>query len=128
MRRPIPLQKRSNSNRRSAAGIRVTTCEGSATFRVQGSDVRTWSTFTDLSHSGCYVELKATLPAGAIIDLELELNGVRAQLKGRGARELPVSRDGRRLPGDDDGASDADPGDDRVDPSCTCSEVSRGGA
>jgi hypothetical protein len=57
-------------------------CEGSATFRTQGSDVRTWGTFTDLSLGGCYVELKATFPAGAVIDLELELNGVRAQLKG----------------------------------------------
>jgi PilZ domain len=57
-------------------------CEGSATFRTQGSDVRTWGTFTDLSLGGCYVELKATFPVGAIIDLELELNGVRAQLKG----------------------------------------------
>jgi hypothetical protein len=57
-------------------------CEGSATFRVEGTNVRTWGTFTDLSCSGCYVELKATFPAGAIIDLELELNGVRAQVKG----------------------------------------------
>jgi hypothetical protein len=57
-------------------------CEGSATFRVAGTNVRTWGTFTDLSCSGCYVELKATFPAGAIIDLELELNGVRAQVKG----------------------------------------------
>jgi PilZ domain-containing protein len=57
-------------------------CEGSATFRVEGTNVRTWGTFTDLSCSGCYVELKASFPAGAIIDLELELNGVRAQLKG----------------------------------------------
>lgn len=57
-------------------------CEGSATFRVEGTNVRTWGTFTDLSCSGCYVELKATFPAGAIIDLELELNGVRAQAKG----------------------------------------------
>jgi hypothetical protein len=57
-------------------------CEGSATFRVEGTNVRTWGTFTDLSCSGCYVELKATFPAGAILDLELELNGVRAQVKG----------------------------------------------
>src|SRR5262249_41522558 len=57
-------------------------CEGSATFRVQGSTVRTWGTFTDLSMSGCYVELKATFPVGAIIDLELELNGVRTQIEG----------------------------------------------
>ncbi len=57
-------------------------CEGSATFRVQGTDVRTWGTFTDLSIGGCYIELKATFPVGAIVDLELELNGVRAQVKG----------------------------------------------
>jgi len=57
-------------------------CEGSAAFRVRGSTVRTWGTFTDLSVSGCYVELKATFPVGAIIDLELELNGVRTQIKG----------------------------------------------
>jgi hypothetical protein len=57
-------------------------CEGSATFRVQGSTVRSWGTFTDLSSSGCYVELKATFPTGALIDLELELNGMRAQVTG----------------------------------------------
>jgi hypothetical protein len=57
-------------------------CEGSATFRVAGTNVRTWGTFTDLSCSGCYVELKATFPAGAMIDLELELNGMRAHVKG----------------------------------------------
>jgi hypothetical protein len=57
-------------------------CEGSATFRVQGGDVRTWGTFTDLSASGCYVELKATFPVGAILDLELELNGIRTLVKG----------------------------------------------
>jgi hypothetical protein len=57
-------------------------CEGSATFRVQGTDVRTWGTFTDLSISGCYIELKATFPVGAIVDMELELNGVRAEVRG----------------------------------------------
>jgi hypothetical protein len=57
-------------------------CEGSATLRVQGVNMRSWGTFTDLSISGCYVELKATFPMGALLDLELELNGVRAQVKG----------------------------------------------
>jgi hypothetical protein len=57
-------------------------CEGSATFRVRGGNMRSWGTFTDLSISGCYVELKATFPLGALLDLELELNGVRAQVKG----------------------------------------------
>ena len=57
-------------------------CEGSATFRVQGNNVRSWGTFTDLSAGGCYIELKATFPVGARIDLELELNGIRAQVTG----------------------------------------------
>src|ERR1700675_2278545 len=57
-------------------------CEGSAEFRTEGSDVRTWGTFTDLSLGGCYVEMKATFPVGAIVDLSLDLNDVRVQVKG----------------------------------------------
>ena len=57
-------------------------CEGSAEFRADGSDVRTWGTFTDLSVSGCYIELTATYPVGAIVNLALELNGMRVELKG----------------------------------------------
>jgi|SRR5215469_4876734 len=57
-------------------------CAGSAQFRVQGSDVRTWGTLTDISQGGCYVELMATFPVGANVDLELELNGIRADMKG----------------------------------------------
>src|SRR5215470_13537823 len=49
-------------------------CEGSAAFRVRGSTVRTWGTFTDLSVSGCYVELKATFPVGAAIDPQPEIH------------------------------------------------------
>jgi len=57
-------------------------CAGSAQFRLQGSDVRTWGTLTDISQHGCYVELMATFPVGANVDLELELNGIRADVKG----------------------------------------------
>jgi hypothetical protein len=57
-------------------------CAGSAQFRVQGSDIRTWGTLTDISQHGCYVELMATFPVGANVDLELELNGIRADVKG----------------------------------------------
>jgi PilZ domain-containing protein len=57
-------------------------CEGSAQFRVDGSDVHTWGTFTDLSLGGCYVELMATYPVGSVVDLLLELNGIRAHVKG----------------------------------------------
>jgi PilZ domain len=57
-------------------------CAGRAQFRVQGSEVRTWGTLTDISQHGCYVELMSTFPVGANVDLELELNGIRADVKG----------------------------------------------
>lgn len=57
-------------------------CEGSAEFRVGGTNVRTWGTFTDLSLNGCYVEMTATFPVGAMVDLGLELNGLRAEVRG----------------------------------------------
>lgn len=76
---PVGTEPADSSERRGNPRYK---CEGSATFRVQGSTVRSWGTFTDLSASGCYVELKATFPVGALIDLELELNGIRAQITG----------------------------------------------
>jgi hypothetical protein len=57
-------------------------CEGSAEFRVGGTDVRTWGTFTDLSVHGCYIEMTATFPVGAMVDLVLGLNGFRVSVKG----------------------------------------------
>lgn len=57
-------------------------CSGSAQFRVEGSDVHTWGTLTDISQHGCYVELMATFPVGANVDMQLELNGIRAHVKG----------------------------------------------
>ena len=57
-------------------------CEGSAQFRVNGSDVHTWGTFTDVSENGCYVEMTATYPVGGMVDLLLELNGIRAHVLG----------------------------------------------
>jgi hypothetical protein len=49
---------------------------------VEGIDVHTWGTVTDISQNGCYVELMATFPVGAIVDLQLELNEIRAHVKG----------------------------------------------
>lgn len=57
-------------------------CEGSAEFRVGGSDVRTWGTFTDLSLNGCDVEMTATFPVGSVVDLGLELKGIRVRASG----------------------------------------------
>jgi hypothetical protein len=57
-------------------------CEGSAEVREEGRDVRTWATFTDVSLHGCYVEAQATYPAGTILHLKLEVNGIRVEAKG----------------------------------------------
>jgi len=57
-------------------------CEGSAELRSDGCDVRTWATFSDISLHGCYVEAQATYPAGVVLQMKLEANGVRVETKG----------------------------------------------
>ena len=57
-------------------------CEGSAEVREDGCDVRTWATFSDISVHGCYVEAQATYPAGTVLHLKLEVNGMRVDTKG----------------------------------------------
>ena len=56
-------------------------CEGSAELRGEGCDVRTWATFSDVSLHGCYVEAQATYPAGTILQMKLEANGIRVETK-----------------------------------------------
>jgi hypothetical protein len=58
-------------------------CEGSAELREEGCDVRTWSTFTDISLNGCYVEAQATHPAGTQLHMKLDANGIRLETKGK---------------------------------------------
>ena len=58
-------------------------CEGSAQLREEGCEVRTWSTFTDISLNGCYVEAQATYPAGTLLHMKLEANGIRLETKGK---------------------------------------------
>jgi hypothetical protein len=58
-------------------------CEGSAQLREEGCEVRTWSTFTDISLNGCYVEAQATYPAGTLLHMKLEANGIRVETKGK---------------------------------------------
>jgi hypothetical protein len=78
--KPASATSESNPNeRRRAPRFK---CEGSAEFRVGGTDVRTWGTFTDLSVHGCYIEMTATFPVGAMVDLVLGLNGFRVNVKG----------------------------------------------
>ncbi len=57
-------------------------CEGSAEVRVDGCDLRTWATFTDVSLHGGYVEAQATDPTGTVLHLKLEVNGIRVETKG----------------------------------------------
>jgi PilZ domain len=57
-------------------------CEGSVEIREDGCEVRTWATFTDISLHGCYVEAQATYPAGSILNMKLEANGVRVETRG----------------------------------------------
>jgi len=58
-------------------------CEGSAELREDGCEVRTWATFTDIGLHGCYVEAQATYPAGTLLHMKLEVNGIRIETKGR---------------------------------------------
>ncbi len=57
-------------------------CEGSAEFRSEGSTVRTWATVTDLSRSGCYVEMQATSPVDTALSMTIEIAGIRVGVKG----------------------------------------------
>ena len=72
-------------------------CEGSAELGVGGTDVRTWGTLTDLSIHGCYIEMTATFPVGAMVDLVLEIEWPAGEREGRSARELSVPGNRRRL-------------------------------
>jgi hypothetical protein len=57
-------------------------CEGSVHIREEGRDVSTWAAFTDISLHGCYVEAQATYPAGTVLHLQLDANGIRVEATG----------------------------------------------
>jgi len=57
-------------------------CEGSAELSEDGCEVRTWASFSDISLHGCYVEAQATYPAGTLLRMKLDANGVRVETKG----------------------------------------------
>ena len=44
--------------------------------------MHTWASFTDISLHGCYVEAQATYPAGTVLQLKLEANGIRVETLG----------------------------------------------
>ncbi len=57
------------------------TCSGSVELRKEWSTVNSWGTFTDISLSGCYIEMQATFPPETRMQLVLELEGVRVCTK-----------------------------------------------
>ena len=57
-------------------------CDGSVEIREEGCDVRTWASFTDISLHGCYLESQATYPAGTMLHMKLDANGIRVEAKG----------------------------------------------
>jgi PilZ domain len=57
-------------------------CQGSAHIHEIDSGVATWTTFSDISLHGCYVEATATYPVGAALGLKLEANGFRVEATG----------------------------------------------
>jgi len=57
-------------------------CAGSAELREKGSDLRTWTTFTDISMHGCYVEAATTYPIGTILSIRLDANGHQVMTDG----------------------------------------------
>jgi hypothetical protein len=57
-------------------------CQGSAHIREIETGVAIWTTFTDISLHGCYVEATTTYPIGVMLALKLEANGFRVEATG----------------------------------------------
>lgn len=56
--------------------------EGSATFQVKNSNVRTWGRLSDLSSGGCYVESYVPFPVKTELQMMLEVREVRVVAEG----------------------------------------------
>ena len=57
-------------------------CEGSAEIYCEPSNVRVWATLTDLSRSGCYLEMQATSPVNSILNMIVEVRNIRFRVTG----------------------------------------------
>jgi hypothetical protein len=57
-------------------------CQGSAHIREIETGVAIWTTFTDISLHGCYVEATTTYRIGVMLGLKLEANGFRVEATG----------------------------------------------
>jgi hypothetical protein len=57
-------------------------CQGSAHIREIDTGVAIWTTFTDISLHGCYVESTTAYRVGVTLGLKLEANGYRVEAIG----------------------------------------------
>ena len=57
-------------------------CNGNAEFHTEGIDVRTRAAVSDISRSGCYVELQATSQVNTAVDMLITVNGIGVRVKG----------------------------------------------
>jgi hypothetical protein len=57
-------------------------CQGSAHINEIDRAVAIWTTFTDISLHGCYVEATTTYRVGVMLGLKLEANGFRVEATG----------------------------------------------
>jgi hypothetical protein len=55
---------------------------GGAELRTKGSDAHTWGPLTDISASGCYVEMYVPPPAETELDVTLEVSNARIVAEG----------------------------------------------
>lgn len=50
-------------------------CEGNLELKTDGSTIRSWATLTDISTTGCYIEMMTTFAVGTKVEVRLGMNG-----------------------------------------------------
>jgi PilZ domain len=49
--------------------------EGNLELKTEGSTIRSWATLTDISTTGCYIEIMTTFAIGTKVEVRLGMNG-----------------------------------------------------
>jgi hypothetical protein len=65
-------------------------CEGVAELQSDGVDMGTKAKITDISLSGCYVEVSATSAVNTFVNMVLTVKGIRLALKGVVRTSFPL--------------------------------------
>ena len=79
--RPLGSKDKVTARKRKDRAARYC-CEGSVELRTAGTDVRTWGKLSDLSATGCYVEMRAAFPVGSPVGLVLTVRDVHLEMSG----------------------------------------------